>query len=188
MRKFATILIVLFFLSACSLFSKDEANTSTQASGTGGTTSENITSISPLPTPLTALTTSSSPVVTSDSSPLSPPSAEIPEEFRFSINEELLVIGATQVEGTGPPGIGIIIVDVTLMGQRLGDGYIQPDGTFSIYINPPLEKYHYIGIQVGVPVSQEAGPEYLQQFVPYAGDGVMDMMMVGTLWDTAEVQ
>ena len=126
-----------------------------------------------------------SPVLPSSNNLTTNDGPEISEK-QFSLTEPLIA-GAMRVEGTGPRGTGIFIVDVSMMAEPLGKGFIQEDGTFAIDIQPPLEEGHFIGIMIGVLEGQETGPDFFQQFAQYAGDGVRDIPNLGTMWDTAEV-
>jgi hypothetical protein len=59
-----------------------------------------------------------------------------------------VVEGATEVTGTGPASLPILLQDVTFMGGKLADAVISPDGTF-VFKVAPLEKNHRIGVAVG---------------------------------------
>jgi len=90
--------------------------------------------------------------------------------------------GDTLVEGTGPPGVPIVILDVSLMGEPLGWGVISKDGNFAIKVNPPLQKFHQIGITLGDLEGTEFTPEMFTR-----GEEYRDQPMVGTLLDMATV-
>jgi hypothetical protein len=60
--------------------------------------------------------------------------------------EKPIVEGTTEVRGTGPADIPILLMDISLMGDTLADTTIQPDGTFVFTLPDPLQKDHLIGI------------------------------------------
>jgi hypothetical protein len=76
--------------------------------------------------------------------PVIQPTAQL-DVVPFRINKPIQA-GATEVSGTGPPGLPIVIADVNFMGEILGEGEIGADGTFAIKLGIPLEVDHRIGI------------------------------------------
>lgn len=56
--------------------------------------------------------------------------------------------GATEVRGTGPKGISIILSDVTMADSFLAKTTIQANGEF-VFVVPALEAGHRIGIKLG---------------------------------------
>ena len=106
----------------------------------------------------------------------------------FSIDEPLRA-GAKMVEGTGPDQVGILVVDVTLMGQVLGRAQIGEDGRFSIPVQPPLIVNHRIGLMLddqspGIVQTQSA----LNQLEQFSGDSAIMVPRVGKIYDAASVK
>lgn len=104
---------------------------------------------------------------------------------RFSL-EKPIFEGTTQIVGVGTPGIPIIIYDVTFMGEILGQGLINQDGTFNISVSP-LEAGHRIGIGLGV-LSGSKWQVTDFQNPAFNGDEARQVPMVGFFFDTAMVQ
>jgi hypothetical protein len=97
-----------------------------------------------------------------------------------------IIAGSDTIMGTGPAGVPIAIVDVTLMGDVLGQGIIDSSGKFSIKIIP-IEKSHRIGIILGNLEGTQWQPEnfYLDGFL---GDNALQIPLVGFMFDTALVR
>lgn len=102
----------------------------------------------------------------------------------FRLNKPI-VAGVTEVSGSGPAGVPIMIVDTTLMGNILGQGIIGDDGTFVILV-PKLEKDHRIGVALD---NLEGTPWSTADFTEaYTGDEAYMSPMIGAFYDTALVQ
>ena len=107
-----------------------------------------------------------------------------PDITPFRLNKPV-VAGVTEVSGSGPEGVPIMIVDITLMGNILGQGIIGDDGTFVILV-PTLEKDHRIGVALD---NLEATPWSTADFTEaYAGDEAYMSPLIGAFFDTALVQ
>lgn len=94
--------------------------------------------------------------------------------------------GAEQVSGTGLPGVPIQLINVTTVGDILGETTIQEDGTFIFQIQP-VEA----GTRIGVAVGDLDGTSWaVEDFYDpgYNGDEAMNVPMVGFLWDTTLVK
>lgn len=130
----------------------------------------------------------SSPIVTpaSAESPLQPP--EIPGPA-FAIDSPL-ESGRNRITGQGPAGVPIVVVDVTLTGQKLGEGFIDEEGHFDIKLTKPLEPGHRIGLMAGATqsMSQDEAQNYLQQLRHWKGEGARNLPFIGMLFDTALVE
>ncbi|MBN1659777.1 MAG: hypothetical protein JXA93_15335 [Anaerolineae bacterium] len=135
---------------------------------------------SPVSTPLSPLAT---PPTVQFESPLQAP--EIPGPA-FAIDRPLQG-GVARITGQGPAGIPIVVVDVTLTGQQLGQGFIDEEGRFDIELAEPLVSGHRIGLMAGT--TQQMSPEevqaYLQQLLRWKGEGARDLPFIGLLLDTA---
>lgn len=111
--------------------------------------------ISPLPT----TTSAASPLQTPESatSPLPTPAQtgptttpDLPQEMLVPFRlDKPLRAGDTHVRGSGPPGVPIIVANITLMGEQLVFGEIGPDGQFEFQLPDPLEENYRIGLTVG---------------------------------------
>lgn len=93
--------------------------------------------------------------------------------------------GAQEITGSGPPGVPVMILDVTFMGNILGETTIDDDGTFIVTI-PSLEKNHRIGLTIGYLDGTEWSPEdfYAPEF---NGDEPLQVPMVDFFFDTTMV-
>ncbi len=135
------------------------------------------------------LPTSSSPLVTpvQFESPLQVPD-EVPGPA-FAIDRPLEA-GATRVTGQGPVGIPIVVVDVTLTGRELGQGFIDDSGHFDIELSEPLESGHRIGLMAGTahPMSAEEIETYMAQLDRWKGEGARNLPYIGMLFDTVLVE
>ncbi len=104
-----------------------------------------------------------------------------PEGPEFTITTPLLV-GDMLIEGTGPAGVPIRVIDITFLGQTLGTGTIDQDGAFSVRLGVALEAGHSIGIQLG----DLAGTNLnARDFV--RGPGYQDIPQIGTIFVQATV-
>ncbi len=116
-----------------------------------------------------------------------PPPEEIPSDiFPFKFDKPVLE-GDTKISGTGPAGVPIEVVNVTLMRLVLAQGTIENDNTFSFDLNEPLEKGHRIGIAL----AELAGTEWTKsQFANsfYNGSQALNVPTVGFFYDTALVK
>jgi hypothetical protein len=59
-----------------------------------------------------------------------------------------IIAGATEVTGTGPANIPILLEDISFFGQILGQTVIREDGTFVFEVKP-LEAEHRLGLTTG---------------------------------------
>lgn len=93
--------------------------------------------------------------------------------------------GSTVIRGAGPAGVPIIIISVTFMGEVLGEGVIDEDGTFEIAV-PELEA----GNWVGVALADLAGSDFaFEDFYPtgFYGEGAAQVPQVGFVYDSVTV-
>lgn len=142
---------------------------------------------------LTSLMACESPKPTEDSfisSPIQVSSPQgTPEDsvdiVPFSLDKPIFE-GASVVSGSGPAGVPIVIADVTFMGEKLGAGVIDADGTFTIEV-PVLERNHMIGIQLGNLTGTRWQPEdfHAEEF---KGEDPVSVAQVGFFYDTAMVK
>jgi hypothetical protein len=105
---------------------------------------------------------------------------EMREGILFAINTPLRP-GDTEINGVGPAGLTVFVVNVTLMGDLIGSGQIGDDGTFRIAI-PALEP----NFQIGLFADLEAAGIDPDSVV--AGPGARVVPLVGFFYDTALVQ
>lgn len=95
--------------------------------------------------------------------------------------------GATVVSGSGPANVPIVIANVFLMGEIIGEGTIGADGRFEFTVNPPLEVGHWIGIALDNLTDSEFAYEdfYAQGF---RGPGAEQVPQVGFIYDSEFVR
>lgn len=95
--------------------------------------------------------------------------------------------GATVVSGSGPANVPIVIANVFLMGEIIGEGTIGADGHFSFPISPTLETGHWIGIALDNLTDSEFAYEdfYAQGF---RGPGAEQVPQVGFIYDSEFVR
>jgi len=136
--------------------------------------------LSPLPTPTTeALTTSSEST--------SQPPAVLVEGLPFSLDEPLKA-GDSEVSGTGPIGVPIVISDLTYVGEVLGRGTVDSDGRFDIQVAPPLVLNHRIGILLdGESTEFEFTQEVLDQLEAFKGEETILLPRIGIVYGAASV-
>jgi hypothetical protein len=94
--------------------------------------------------------------------------------------------GDTVITGGGPPGVPIILFDVTAMGVALGQTTIGEDGRFEFTVDP-LESAHRIGVALGELAGTGYTAEELQETI-YFGDESLSVPLVGFFYDTAMVR
>lgn len=126
--------------------------------------------------------------VTQDSYPAPEPTE--PETSRIPIVpfvlERPLEPGATVVRGTGPANVPILIANVFLMGEILGEGTIDADGRFEIQV-PPLEVGHWIGVAI----DQLDGTDFVTSdflAMGFRGPGAEQVPQVGFMYDAEYVR
>lgn len=89
-------------------------------------------------------------------------------------------VNDNEVHGVGPAGLPIVIQNITLMGEQMGSGIIDEDGTFSIPIT--LQSNIRIGLNADIE-SFGLSPEDIQ-----LGSDAMTVPLVGFFYDTARIQ
>jgi len=112
----------------------------------------------------------------------SPPVPVVP----FRLNKPVLD-SATEVSGTGPAGVPVLIADVTFYGDLLGEGSIASDGTFVVQLSNPALKDHKIGIAL----ADLTGTSWIiDDFSDpgFFGDEPLQVPVVGFFYDTTMVQ
>jgi len=77
-----------------------------------------------------------------------PTSSRFPQGPEFNIDQPV-VGGDTVVTGDGPAGVPLRLINVSKVGELLGETVIESDGSFTIDLAVPLESNHTIGLQVG---------------------------------------
>jgi hypothetical protein len=172
-------IVVVLGLAGCqsasptpTSFTSPLSSPETRASSTSATSGTPENPVSPLATPEGSTSTHSVDL----------------EGPLFSLNEPLNE-GGTEVSGTGPEGVPIVIADVTLMGEMLGRGQIDANGHFSIAVNPPLIVNHRIGIMLDPqPQDFQYTQEFFDKLEAFRGDNAITIPRVGEVYDAASVQ
>ena len=116
-------------------------------------------------------------------SPL-PPDAGAIVPFRL---DRPIPVKAQEVTGSGPTGVPIQVVDVTMAGVLLGTGVIDRDGTFTVSLFTPLEARHRIGIALG----SLAGTKWRDEDFyddGFHGDEALNVPQIGFFFDTYMVR
>jgi hypothetical protein len=135
---------------------------------------------SPLPSPGAFV----SPLSATQSPLARPMEGSIPV-IPFRLDKPLLE-GDTQVTGTGPAGIRVLLEDVTFMGQFLAAGLTEDDGRFELVLSKPLEAKHRVGLSYD-PSSTTLSSEELAD-PRFHGDEPLMVPQVGFYYDSALVE
>lgn len=95
--------------------------------------------------------------------------------------------GATEITGTGPANIPILLADITFNGEIIGGVSVGKDGKFVIKLTMPLEKGHRIGIGLDdLTTTQWVQANFNDP--GFNGDEAMLVPQVGFFFDSAMVQ
>jgi hypothetical protein len=113
-----------------------------------------------------------------------PPTRD-PSIIPFELDRPITV-NATQVTGSGPAGVPIVLQDVTFMGVVLGETVIGPDNRFSFSVQP-LEGNRRIGISIGDLTGTAWDLEVLQGLF-YLGPQPVSVPQVGQFVDSELVR
>lgn len=87
----------------------------------------------------------------------------------------------TIISGVGPAGLEIVIQNITMMGEVVGYGTIQGDGTFSVQV-PSLDS----NVRIGLAADIELQGLTLQEIQP--GNDAISVPMVGYFYDSTVVR
>jgi hypothetical protein len=107
------------------------------------------------------------------------------EVVPFKLNKPI-VEGATEVTGTGPANIPIILEDISFFGEILGQTVIKEDGTFSFKVSP-MEKDHRLGLTTN-DLKGTKWSEANFEDKGFYGDEPRLVPNVGFFYDTTNVQ
>ena len=88
--------------------------------------------------------------------------------------------GDTMIHGVGPAGLPIIILNITFVGEQLGAGVIDEDGTFSIPVVPIPE-----GVRIGVTADSDVTDSLEVEILP--GEGEISVPRVGYFYDSVVI-
>ena len=182
--------IGIIFLVACT--SQSPIKTNTPEATVSVSTPQISTlpeAVAPYPPPTHEHQTETYPPPTSDLSSVDayPPliaAEEITGGPSFQLTKPILEED-TEISGIGPAGVPIIILDITFMGEILGEGILNSDGTFSIKVDT-LEKGHRVGIALGNLEDTQWTNENFYG-AGFNGDESMQVPMVGYFYDTTIV-
>ena len=143
---FVVLISTIFIFSACGPSIKEETNPD---------------DIPSYPAPSSINESYPSPVQIPDSYP-GPTPITPDENKRFTISEPLKV-GSIEIMGTGPANTPIKVINISFVGEVIGNGVVGQDGTFLITLSNPLEANHIIGLQLSDTSLEPAfldGPDY----------------------------
>lgn len=127
-----------------------------------------------------------------ETSPLTSPQSVVPTPDERTPTEVAMVPfeldkpisgGATEVTGSGPAGIPIMIVDISMGGNVLGTGTVGSDGEFTVELSQALEARHRIGIALGN-LSGTGWEVTDLQDDRYYGSEALSVPQVGFFFDT----
>ncbi len=96
--------------------------------------------------------------------------------------DEPLYAGATQVSGTGPAGVPIIIMDISAM-SAIGSGEVDEKGEFVVEVSPALVSPNLVGIMFD---DARTSP-YPKETLPCVGT-CRDQPLIGLLFDRVVVK
>jgi len=94
--------------------------------------------------------------------------------------------GATEISGSGPAPILIVLEDVTFMGAFVGSGAIDESGRFHVTFSEPLEARHRIGLTIDVGGTSWTPDDFSSE--AFRGEEALVVPQVGFYYDTAMVQ
>jgi hypothetical protein len=100
----------------------------------------------------------------------------------FNLNEPVNG-GDIVIEGTGPAGVPIILIDITTMGTQLGETIINNEGEFRFELSNPVQSGHTIGLQLGNITNTDLNPQDFLYSPNY-----YDRPQIGVLFDIAHVK
>jgi hypothetical protein len=107
------------------------------------------------------------------------------EVVPFKLNKPI-VEGATEVTGTGPPNIPILLEDISFNGLILGQTVIREDGTFTFEVEP-LEKAHRLGLATD-DLTNTKWSEGNFEDPGFWGDEARNIPNIGFFYDTTNVR
>lgn len=116
------------------------------------------------------------------------PADEPAEQFlepRFRLDLPLQP-GATLVTGQAPPGLALIVADVTYNGEVLGSGVVGDDARFSIEV-ASLRPGNRVGITFGEIEEGLSLVDMAEKYYQYRGEGFINIPNVGIFFDSALV-
>lgn len=93
---------------------------------------------------------------------------------------------ATQVTGIGTPGVPLVLVDVTNMGEFIAETTVQADGTFRFEVKS-LPANNRIGLMVG-DLTQTSWTVESFYAEGYYGPEAMSVPSIGTVYDSCVVR
>jgi len=103
----------------------------------------------------------------------------------FRLNKPISA-AATQVNGTGPAGVPILLVDITLNGEILANTTIGDDGQFIFTVDKPLINGNLIGVALSDLNRTKWVPANFSN-EGFFGDAPKQVPMVGFFYDTTQV-
>lgn len=91
--------------------------------------------------------------------------------------------GDTVIEGKGPVGVPILLIDITEMGTQLGETLIDNEGKFRFELSNPVQSGHTVGIKLGDISDMDLNPQDFLYSPTY-----YDRPQIGVLFDIANVE
>lgn len=110
------------------------------------------------------------------------PTASIAQGPTFVLHSPIRS-GDTVVSGSGPSNVPIILVDVSDMGEKLGETKIDQGGNFIFVLELPLQGGHSIGLQLG----DVSNTEFNERDFLFS-ESYYERPYIGILFDIANVK
>jgi hypothetical protein len=127
-------------------------------------------------------------VVAPSASPLDSPIVPVAQPSKvvpFQLDRPLRA-GATEISGSGPEGILIVLEDVSFMGAFVGSGTTDESGRFQVTFSEPLESRHRIGLTIDVGGTSWTPDDFSSE--AFHGEEALLVPQVGFYYDTAMVR
>ncbi len=116
--------------------------------------------------------------------PVTPPPSQVGDAYPPTKATEVLgtllminkpiTLDDTVVTGVGPPGLQVYILNITFMGEMMGAGTIEQDGTFTIHISELL-----VDTRIGLTADITTIDENIQP-----GENAVSIPQVGYFYDS----
>jgi len=100
---------------------------------------------------------------------------------KFEINKPVIE-GSNEISGSGPANVPIILIDITEMGEVLGQTTIESNGNFLFKLEKPLIENNSVGLQIG----DLSGTDFNYVDFMYSEDYI-DRPLIGIVFDIATI-
>jgi hypothetical protein len=110
------------------------------------------------------------------------PSPTLPQGPQFTLNTPVKAADA-QVSGTGPAGVPIRLIDISVGGETIAENTIAADGTFKFDVSGKLVTGNSIALKLGSTEGTGLDPNSF-----LSGPGYQDLPFVGTIFASTVVE